>query len=74
MPEKAQRDPGAPLDSVVPPPVIPRSRLRIARISVFRVEAGVRGLVLARQNLTKQFAPKQTTASGLLVNKQHIYF
>lgn len=29
---------------------------------------------LARQNLTKQFAPKQTTASGLLVNKQHIYF
>lgn len=31
-------------------------------------------LVLARQNLTKQFAPKQTTASGLLVNKQHIYF
>lgn len=32
------------------------------------------GLVLARQNLTKQFAPKQTTASGLLVNKQHIYF
>lgn len=45
-----------------------------ARVSVFRVEAGVRGLVLARQNLTKQFAPKQTTASGLLVNKQHIYF
>lgn len=45
-----------------------------ARISVFRVEAAVRGLVLARQNLTKQFAPKQTTASGLLVNKQHIYF
>lgn len=72
---KKHRGTGTPLDSVVPPPpVIPRSRLRIARISVFRVEAGVRGLVLARQNLTKQFAPKQTTASGLLVNKQHIYF
>lgn len=28
----------------------------------------------AGRNLTKQFIPKQTTASGLLVNKQHIYF
>jgi len=62
------------LDFVVPPPVVSSSRLRIARVSVFRVEAAVRSLVLARQNLTKQFAPKQTTASGLLVNKQHIYF
>lgn len=53
----------------------PSSRLRIvhAFLSFARTRGGGE-LVLARQNLTKQFAPKQTTASGLLVNKQHIYF
>jgi hypothetical protein len=45
-----------------------------ARVLSFARTRGGGGLVLARQNLTKQFAPKQTTASGLLVNKQHIYF
>lgn len=70
-PEKAQAEG---LGRSTPSRCLPSSRLRIARVSVFRVEADVRGLVLARQNLTKQFAPKQTTASGLLVNKQHIYF
>lgn len=57
--------------------LIPRL-IFVSRVPLFRarahVQAVVRGLVLARQNLTKQFAPKQTTASGLLVNKQHIYF
>lgn len=74
-PEKAQRKRDgrlrrAPL--VVPPvPSSYRTRFCLSRV---HVEASHPRLVLARQNLTKQFAPKQTTASGLLVNKQHIYF
>jgi hypothetical protein len=38
------------------------------------LEAASAAAAELRRNLTKQFVPKQTTASGLLVNKQHIYF
>lgn len=73
--EKAQRERDGRLRrALLVVPAVPSSYRTRFCLSLVHVKASHPRLVLARQNLTKQFAPKQTTASGLLVNKQHIYF